>query len=243
MDICWNSLIQQRYFDGINESLSVLKRIIDEVIDLKEQRIDTLLNKIASHELINLPGDKSIKVSSLPVRFVLLPVSLKTVASMIFLGRRVYWFHPTADCCWSKAAWKELASNRRCNSWSHQGNLPISSIHWFSNQHVWVHQFNVFVGLCISWRSNRCSTRFQHWCSTDLCWNTNCCKFKCIESGWGKERICFWTELSRSDSIFQKSMSRKNYFLLETIARNHQKTSHEFKKYKRLIYSGRVYKT
>ena len=67
MDICWNSLIQQRYFDGINESLSMLKRIIDEVIDLKEQRIDTLLNKIASHELINLPGDKSIKVSSLPV--------------------------------------------------------------------------------------------------------------------------------------------------------------------------------
>ena len=73
MDICWNSLIQQRYFDGINESLAILKRIIDEVIDLKEQRIDTLLNKIASHELINLPGDKSIKVrsrsSSLHFRF------------------------------------------------------------------------------------------------------------------------------------------------------------------------------
>ena len=68
----------------------MLKRIIDEVIDLKEQRIDTLLNKIASHELINLPGDKSIKVSSLPVWLALLPVSLKTVASMIFLGRRVY---------------------------------------------------------------------------------------------------------------------------------------------------------
>ena len=75
MDICWNSLIQQRYFDGINESLSVLKRIIDEVIDLKEQRIDTLLNKIASHELINLPGDKSIKVISLPVWLGSLPVS------------------------------------------------------------------------------------------------------------------------------------------------------------------------
>ena len=74
MDICWNSLIQQRYFDGINESLAILKRIIDEVIDLKEQRIDTLLNKIASHELINLPGDKSIKVSSLPVLALVLPV-------------------------------------------------------------------------------------------------------------------------------------------------------------------------
>ena len=60
---------------GINESLSMLKRIIDEVIDLKEQRIDTLLNKIASHELINLPGDKSIKVSSLPVDSTTLPSS------------------------------------------------------------------------------------------------------------------------------------------------------------------------
>ena len=61
--ICWNSLIQDKYFNGIAEGLANLKRIIDEVIDLKEQRIDVLLEKIASYELITLPGDKSIKVN------------------------------------------------------------------------------------------------------------------------------------------------------------------------------------
>ena len=88
MDICWNSLIQQRYFDGINESLAILKRIIDEVIDLKEQRIDTLLNKIASHELINLPGDKSIKVSLLAVFQLYFRSDLLSYYSI--LGCRVY---------------------------------------------------------------------------------------------------------------------------------------------------------
>ena len=61
--ICWNSLIQDKFFHGIAESLAQLKRIIDEVIDLKEQRIDVLLDKIANYELINLPTDKSIKVN------------------------------------------------------------------------------------------------------------------------------------------------------------------------------------
>ena len=89
MDICWNSLIQQRYFDGINESLAILKRIIDEVIDLKEQRIDTLLNKIASHELINLPGDKSIKVSSLPVLASVLPVRYGVLTPFVTFNLRL----------------------------------------------------------------------------------------------------------------------------------------------------------
>jgi len=63
MDICWNSLIQGKYFKGISEALDNLKRIIDEVIDMKEQRIDALLAKIANHELIILPPEKSIKVN------------------------------------------------------------------------------------------------------------------------------------------------------------------------------------
>ena len=61
--ICWNSLIQDKFFKDVTDSLANLKRIIDEVIDLKEQRIDALLEKIASYELITLPTDKSIKVN------------------------------------------------------------------------------------------------------------------------------------------------------------------------------------
>ena len=61
--ICWNSLIQEKYFQGISEGLAKLKRTIDEVIDLKEQRVDVLLEKIANYELISLPTDKSIKVN------------------------------------------------------------------------------------------------------------------------------------------------------------------------------------
>ena len=65
IDIAWNSLIHERYFTGVSNDLNELTSIIDEIIDLKEQRIDTLLNDLADLELISLPTNRTFKVRAL----------------------------------------------------------------------------------------------------------------------------------------------------------------------------------
>ena len=62
VDVAWNSLIHERYFTRVNNDLDELTRIVDEVIDLKEQRIDSLLIDVADMELISLPSNQSFKV-------------------------------------------------------------------------------------------------------------------------------------------------------------------------------------
>lgn len=63
IDIAWNSLIHERYFNNVNQDLDELTRIVDEIIDLKEQRIDEILFEVADLELISLPSNQSFKVA------------------------------------------------------------------------------------------------------------------------------------------------------------------------------------
>ena len=69
IDVAWNSLIHERYFEGVNKSLDELTRIVNEIMDLKEQRIDGILDEVANMEVIDLPTTQSFKVNLLGYTF------------------------------------------------------------------------------------------------------------------------------------------------------------------------------
>ena len=66
----WNSLNHQLFFHNVEKALNQLKRIIREVNDLKEARIDEVLHDITTTVLVDFDDESSFTTTQFLIRSV-----------------------------------------------------------------------------------------------------------------------------------------------------------------------------